>query len=75
VGHRFDESGGAIEVNRPSGGTQRFDANALGVFAQPLATPEPGTPGFVDPSLLGLIFVARRVSRFGSRGYPRPRTL
>ena len=57
-------SGGAIDLNRPSGGTERFDANALGVFAQPLAVPEPGTLGVLSVGLLGLMVVSARASRF-----------
>ena len=64
---RSDGSGGAIELNRPSGGTERFDANALGVFAQPLPAPEPGALGVVSAGLLGLLLVRARVSRFRSK--------
>lgn len=37
--------GGAIDLNKPSGGTERYDADSLGVFALALPTPEPGTMG------------------------------
>ena len=33
------QSGGAVLLNRPSGGVQRVDGNHIGVFAQPLAQP------------------------------------
>lgn len=38
-----DGAGGTRELNRPSGGSERYDGNSLGVFAEPLVTPEPGT--------------------------------
>lgn len=39
---RSDGAGGAVELNRPSGGRERLDGNHLGVFAQALPVPEPG---------------------------------
>lgn len=50
--------GGTNELNRPSGGSERYDANSLGVFAQPLviATPEPCTLGGLGLGL-GLIMI------------------
>ncbi len=42
---RSNGQGGAIDLNKPSGGTERYDADSLGVFALALPTPEPGTMG------------------------------
>ncbi len=50
---------GARVVNRPSGGAERYDGNALGVFALPLAVPEPASLTMVIGGL-ALVAVRRR---------------
>ncbi len=57
---KSDGQGGAVDLNRPSGGTERYDGNAFGVFALPLTTPEPGTMSMglcAIAAALGLRFV------------------
>lgn len=52
-------------MNRPSGGTERYDANDLGVFALALPTPE---PAMWVPVAVCLLFAAVR----GCRRFRRP---
>jgi hypothetical protein len=53
---RSDGQGGAIVVNRPSGGTERYDGNNFGVFANALPVPEPGSFGLVVAAVVGFLF-------------------
>lgn len=55
-----DGKGGAIDLNRPSGGAERFDANALGIFALPL--PEPGSLGLLAVGVVALMAQRRRLA-------------
>ena len=57
---RSDGNGGAVDFNRPSGGTERYDANDLGVFALALPTPE---PAMWVPVGVCLLFAAVRTRR------------
>jgi len=52
-----DGKGGAEIINRPSGGTERYNGNNLGVFAAPLPVPEPS---------YSAVFVTGFVSLFAS---------
>ncbi len=52
-------AGGAIVLNRPSGGAERFDAASLGVYA--LSVPEPASVVLICVALMG-IAVTRRLS-------------
>jgi hypothetical protein len=54
--------GGSNELNRPSGGRERYDANSLGVFADPLviATPELCTLGGLSVGLSLIMIVGWR---------------
>lgn len=54
-----DGNGGAIDINHPSGGTERYDADSLGIFAQPLATPEPASFGMVVVAGLLLVIIGK----------------
>lgn len=51
-------AGGARDLNRPSGGTERYDGNSLGVFA--VAVPEPGAAGLFAIAVLGLVMLRGR---------------
>jgi len=55
---RSNGSGGAIVLNRPSGGTERFDAASFGVFALPV--PEPSSVVLVVVAVIGLTLTRRR---------------
>jgi hypothetical protein len=54
---RSDGQGDAIALNQPSSGAERYVADNLGVFAQPLAVPEPA--GLFGIGLLGVLLVRR----------------
>ena len=56
-------AGGATVLNRPSGGTERFDAASLGIFALPLpvAVPEPASFLLLMVALAGL-WATRRIA-------------
>lgn len=56
---RADGAGGAVIVNRPSGGAERYDGNNFGIFASPLPVPEPGSVGLVAVALIGLLLLGR----------------
>jgi exopolysaccharide biosynthesis protein len=43
---RSDGEGGAIVVNRPGGGAERYDGNNFGVFATPFRLQSPALPGW-----------------------------
>lgn len=60
---RSDGAGGAVSLNRPSGGTERYDANHLGVYALPLATPEPATYLLFGLGLPAMLVLRRRRTR------------
>jgi hypothetical protein len=60
---RSDGEGGAIVINRPSGGTERYDGNNLGVFALALPVPEPPSFAIVAMGLLGIILWRRRAGQ------------
>ena len=66
-----DGNGGAMDINRPSGGTERYDADSLGVFALPLATPEPASLGLVATAIafLALIVGNRRKTGHSAAGF------
>lgn len=57
-----DGFGSALLLNLPSGGTERFNGNNIGVYAAVLAVPEPGSLWLILLGLTGLIVVARRRS-------------
>jgi len=59
---KSDGNGGAVDLNRPSGGTERYDANDLAVFAAALPTPEPVMWAPVGACLLFAGFRMRRRS-------------
>jgi exopolysaccharide biosynthesis protein len=63
---RSNGQGGAVDLNRPSGGTERFDAEDLAVFAQALPTPEPGTVTLFPLAALGMLFVRRNTKRYSN---------
>ena len=52
-----DGMGGAAVINNPSGGTERYDGNNFGVFAQALPVPEPSSVLQTGTSLLLLAFI------------------
>ena len=54
-----DGMDGSYQLNRPSGGTERYDANALGVYALPLATPEPGTAGLIGIAAVVFLLIGK----------------
>ncbi|GAC1344286.1 MAG: hypothetical protein NVSMB18_21650 [Acetobacteraceae bacterium] len=58
-----DGSGGARDLNRPSGGTERYDGNSLGLYA--LAIPEPGVTGLFLGGVLAIVAARRRFGGFG----------
>ncbi len=58
---KSDGNSGAIDLNSPSGGTERYDADALGIYALPLATPEPGTAALLSVTFIGTVFLRRRL--------------
>ena len=60
---KSDGRGGAMDLNRPSGGVERYDADSLGVFALPLATPEPSTFALFGAAILILAFSQLRIGR------------
>jgi hypothetical protein len=51
------------DLNRPSGGTERYDGNNLGVFARALPVPEPATLPLFVLAALGVHLAARRARR------------
>jgi exopolysaccharide biosynthesis protein len=53
---------GPVELNRPSGGAERYDANDLAVFAAALPTPEPVMWAPVSACLILAVFRMRRRS-------------
>lgn len=67
-----DGHGGAVLIDQPSGGAERYVGNNLGVFAKPLPVPEPGSLVLLATAsivLLGSRF--RRASNGGARGHRR----
>jgi exopolysaccharide biosynthesis protein len=51
---------GAFDLNRPSGGTERYDGNNLGVFANALPVPEPASFGIFGLAV-GMTLLRRRL--------------
>ena len=57
---KSDNAGGAVSLNRPSGGVERYDGNHLGVYALPLAVPEPAPLIPVGFGIAFLLILLRR---------------
>jgi hypothetical protein len=60
---RSNGKGGAVLIDSPSGSfgvVERYDGNNLGVFADPIPTPEPYSIVDLAAGLIGLLIVARR---------------
>ncbi|MBV8886345.1 MAG: phosphodiester glycosidase family protein [Chroococcidiopsidaceae cyanobacterium CP_BM_RX_35] len=60
---KSDDKGGAYIINRPSGGTERYVGNNLGVFADPLSVPEPSYFTVFAAGFVGLLASAALRSR------------
>ena len=56
---RSDSAGGAVVINRPSGGVERYNGNNFGIFANALDVPEPGSMGLVAVALVGFLLLRR----------------
>ena len=54
-------SGNPADLNRPSGGSERYDGNALGVYALPLEVLEPGSAGFIVLGCVAAILFSRKM--------------
>ena len=51
--------GGAAIINRPSGGTERYDGNSFGVYALALPVPEPSAVALMITALAASMVIRR----------------
>jgi exopolysaccharide biosynthesis protein len=54
---RSDSAGGAVVINRPSGGVERYNGTISAYFANALDVPEPGSMGLVAVALVGFLLL------------------